>query len=119
MGGKKMDEEFLERAKEDVLNKWKSMGYDIEYVRNLDVEEYINRFFNDEQKKALIKQILNEGIKKDIIIAITGTRVKFINGIEIDLNKSIYELSLLYKKVCEATIKKLFFTKKNLFFYWQ
>jgi hypothetical protein len=112
------DKEFLEKAKEDVLSKWRTLGYDIEYVRNLDVEEYINRFFNDEQKKALIKQILNEGIKKDLIISIVGTRVKLINGVEIDLNTSIYELSLIYRKIREATIEKLFFTKKNLFLRW-
>jgi hypothetical protein len=114
----KYDREFLERAKEDVLNKWKSMGYNIDDVKNLDVEEYINRFFNDEQKKSLIKQILNEGIKKDIIIAVIGTRIKLINGVEIDLNTSLYDLLLLYKKMRKATIEKLFFTKKNLFLRW-
>ena len=120
-----IDDEIVEMAKNEILNKWKSLGYNIEEIKKINIEEYVNRFnIENEDKKMLIKEILLNGIKKDIIIAFPYDEhltIKLINGLVIhDLDKMPYEeLLLLYKKMKSATLKKLFFTRKSHFWYWQ
>jgi hypothetical protein len=117
-----IDEEIIEMAKNEVLNRWRNEGYDVDEIKKIDIDEFLSKFNIEENKKKLIKEILNEGIKKDIIIAFVygGITIKLINGLVIyDLDKmSLNELMLLYKKIRTADLKKLFFTKKNLFLRW-
>jgi hypothetical protein len=122
MNDEEINDEVIEKAKEDVLNKWKSMGYDISYVKSLDIDKFIEKLnISDEQKKKLIREILKIGIQKDVILYVNNFTIKLINGIEIHnfANKSYYELMLLYKRVKSANLKMLFFTRKNHFWYWQ
>jgi len=119
-----IDDEIVEKAKDEVLNRWKNEGYDIEKIKKIDIDEFLNRFNIEEDKKMLIKEILVTGIQKDIIIAFPYTNtisIKLINGLIIhDLqNMSYDELLLLYKRMRTADLKKLFFTRKNHFWYWQ
>jgi hypothetical protein len=120
-----IDKEIVEKAKNEVLERWKKEGYDINEVKNMDIDEFLNRFnITDEYKKKLIKEILEIGIKKDVIIAFPYPKyltIRLINGLIIhDLDKmSLTELEMLYKRMRIADVKKLFFTKKNLFWYWQ
>jgi len=120
-----IDDEIVEKAKIEVLNRWKNEGYDIEKIKKIDIDEFLNRFNIEEDKKMLIKEILRIGIEKDIIIAFLydykTISIKLINGLVIhDLDKMPYEeLLLLYKKMKSATLKKLFFTRKNHFYHWQ
>jgi hypothetical protein len=120
-----IDDEIVEKAKDEVLNRWKNEGYDIEEIKKIDIDEFLNRFNIEEDKKMLIKEILLNGIKKDIIIAFLydykTISIKLINGLVIhDLDKMPYEeLLLLYKRMRTADLKKLFFTRKNHFWYWQ
>jgi len=120
-----IDDKIIEMAKNEVIEKWKKLGYNIEETKKIDIDEFLNRFNIDEYKKQLIKEILVTGIQKDIIIAFLydykTISIKLINGLVIhNLNKMPYEeLLLLYKKMKSATLKKLFFTKKSHFFHWQ
>ena len=122
MDYEKIDDETIEKAKNEVIEKWKSLGWDINYVKNLDIDKFIEKLnINDENKKKLIKQILEIGIQKDIILYVNNFTIKLINGIEIHdfANKSYYELLLLYKRIKSANLKMLFFTRKNHFWIWQ
>jgi len=119
-----IDDEIVEMAKKEVIEKWKKLGYNIEETKKIDIDEFLNRFNIDEYKKQLIKEILVTGIQKDIIIAFLYDKtitIKLINGLIIhDLqNMSHDELLLLYKRMRTADLKKLFFTRKNHFWYWQ
>jgi hypothetical protein len=120
-----IDDEIVKKAKDEVLNRWKNEGYDIEEIKKIDIDEFLNRFnIENEDKKMLIKEILLNGIKKDIIIAFPYDEhltIKLINGLVIhDLDKMSHdELLLLYKRMRTADLKKLFFTRKNHFWYWQ
>jgi hypothetical protein len=122
MNYEEINDEIVEKAKNEVLSKWRAMGYDIEYVKNLDIDKFIEKLnINDENKKKLIKEILRIGIEKDIILYVNNFTIKLINGIEIHnfANKSFYELLLLYKRIKSANLKMLFFTRKNHFWIWQ
>ena len=119
-----IDDEIVEKAKIEVLNRWKNEGYDIEKIKKIDIDEFLNRFNIEEDKKMLIKEILVTGIQKDIIIAFPYDEhltIKLINGLIIhNLDKMSHdELLLLYKKMKSVTLKKIFFTRKNHFWYWQ
>ena len=120
-----IDDKIIEMAKNEVIEKWKKLGYNIEETKKIDIDEFLNRFNIDEYKKQLIKEILRIGIEKDIIIAFLydykTITIKLINGLIIhDLqNMSYDELLLLYKRMRTADLKKLFFTRKNHFWYWQ
>jgi hypothetical protein len=129
LGGKmeieEINDEIVEKAKIEVLNKWKSLGVDVDEAKKINIEEYVNRFnITDEYKKKLIKEILKIGIEKDVILDfpyVKNLSIRLINGLIInDLDKMSYdELTLLYKKMLSADLKKLFFTRKSHFWYWQ
>ena len=120
-----INDEIVEKAKIEVLNKWKSLGVDVDEAKKINIEEYVNRFnITDEYKKKLIKEILKIGIEKDVILDFPYVKylsIRLINGLIInDLDKMSYdELTLLYKKMLSADLKKLFFTRKSHFWYWQ
>jgi hypothetical protein len=118
-----IDEEIIEMAKNEVLNRWRNEGYDVDEIKKIDIDEFLSKFDIDENKKQLIREILKIGIQKDIIIAFVygGITIKLINGLVIyDLDKmSFDELLLLYKRMRTADLKKLFFTRKNHFWIWQ
>jgi hypothetical protein len=119
-----IDEEIVEMAKNEVLERWKNEGYDVDEIKKIDIDEFLSKFDIDENKKQLIKEILEIGIQKDVILAFPYYKhltIKLINGLEIhDLDKmSFDELFLLYSRMRTADLKKLFFTRKNHFWIWQ
>jgi hypothetical protein len=116
-----IDKEIVEMAKIEILNRWKSMGLYDENIKKIDIDDYVEKFNIEYEKKRLIKEILRIGIQKDIIISLTLLTIRLINGLIIhNLDKMSYdELTLLYKRMKTADLKKLFFTRKNHFFNWQ
>ena len=120
-----INDEIIKMAKNEVIEKWKKLGVDVDEAKKINIEEYVNRFnITDEYKKKLIKEILRIGIEKDVILDfpyVKNLSIRLINGLIInDLDKMSYdELTLLYKKMLSADLKKLFFTRKNHFFHWQ
>jgi len=122
---KEINDEIIEKAKAEVLSRWRNLGYDVDEIKKIDLDEFLNRFNIDEYKKELIKEILKIGIDKEIIIAFLyddkTITIQLINGLIIhDLQTMDYrELLLLYSRMKTADLKKLFFTRKNHFWYWQ
>jgi len=120
-----INDEIIKIAKKEVIEKWKKLGVDVDEAKKINIEEYVNRFnITDEYKKKLIKEILRIGIEKDVILDfpyVKNLSIRLINGLIInDLDKMSYdELTLLYKKMLSADLKKLFFTRKSHFWYWQ
>jgi hypothetical protein len=116
-----IDKEIVEKAKIEILNRWKSMNLYDENIKKIDIDDYVEKFNIEYEKKRLIKEILRIGIQKDIIISLTLLTIRLINGLIIhNLDKmSLTELEMLYKRMRTADLKKLFFTRKNHFWYWQ